>query len=159
MQRSVLFLGILLILSGCSDVDSIESPRKIFNILNNGNLYLEGRWEQAASTATERIIPKDNAIAIFCDRRSGVCIENEALFTLKEKVSFVQAPLLHTEQYSYVITEWSDTTIKAERKTPAADVEIKISLADKSAEKGWRETAARGNDTANPYKAASWALK
>lgn len=159
MRYYILLIGVIILLSGCSNIRDVESPPKIFLILEDGNVYLEGRWKQIGSTSNYKIIPKHNSVSILCDKKSGICTENEALLVTKKDNPITPCPLLYPEQFTYIITEWSDTTIKAERKPPVADVEIRISLIDKSAEKSFRETQVRGADTANPDIVGNWILE
>ncbi|MBI4231619.1 hypothetical protein HY605_00180 [Candidatus Peregrinibacteria bacterium] len=159
MRNWFLFIGITLLLSGCLNTHDVESPSKSFQILEDGNVYLEGRWKQIGSTSSHRIIPKHNSVVILCDKKSGLCTENQALLVTKKDNPVTPSILLYPEQNSYIISEWSNTVIKAERKPRAADVEIRISLVDKSVEKSFRETQARGSDTANPNIVGNWILE
>jgi hypothetical protein len=156
MKTIFLFIGLLFLLSGCSN---IESPAKAFHILDDGNVYLEGRWKEIAETSRYKMIPKHNSISILCDKKAGVCTETQALLVIKKDNPLIPSALLYPEQFTYLVTEWSDATIKAERKPRAADVEIRISLTDKSAEKSYRETKARGADSSNPDVVGNWILR
>ena len=158
MKNFILVISVLL-LSGCFNAREVESPPKAFQILESGDVYLEGRWKQIGSTSSFRIIPKHNSVSILCEKKTGVCTENEALLVTKSDNPITPSDLLYPEEFTYIITEWSDTTIKAERKPPVADVEIRISLIDKSVEKSFRETQARGSDTANPNIVGNWILE
>lgn len=162
MRKTAFLIMPLLLLSGCSNIEDIRSPSKAFQIVDDANVYLEGRWKQVGSTAAGRIIPKHNAVSILCDKKSGTCTENQALLVTRQDNAIISpssCSLLYPEQFTYAITEWSESVIKAERKPRAADVEIRISLTDKSAEKSFRETTARGSDTANPNIVADWILE
>ena len=158
MKNFILVIGAI-VFSGCFNAREIESPPKAFQILENGNVYLEGRWKQIGSTSSFRIIPKHNSASILCDKKSGICTENQALLVTKNDNPITPSALLYPEEFTYIISEWSDTTIKAERKPPVADVEIRISLIDKSVEKSFRETQARGSYTSNPNIVGNWILK
>lgn len=150
---------VLLFLSGCSNITHIESPPKSIQVLDNGNVYLEGRWKRISSETSYKIVPKYNTVYILCDKKSGVCTETEALLMRKEDNPIISNSLLYPQQFTYAITEWSDSVVRAERRPRAADVEIRISLADKSAEKSFRETSARGAESSNPNVSGHWILE
>ena len=87
------------------------------------------------------------------------CKEIESLlFTAKEQ-PVLKANLLYNQEFTYQIIDWSEDTIKAKREPIVADVEITISLKDNFAEKSFRETKARGSDTANPDVYGKWVLE
>jgi hypothetical protein len=152
---SLIFIGTLLM--GRYDLNSIETPRK--SIKKNGNVVLaEGRWKATPGTKPG-IISKINFTSITCDRNNMTCKEIESLvFTPKEQ-PILKNNLLYNQEFTYQIIDWSDDTIKAKRQPPVADVEITISLKDNFAEKSFRETKARGSDTANPDVYGKWVLE
>jgi hypothetical protein len=57
------------------------------------------------------------------------------------------------------VIEWTATTIIAQAELRAADIHLRISLADESAERTSRETAARGAQGANPANVTKWVLQ
>jgi len=66
---------------------------------------------------------------------------------------------LFLQTNDYKVIEWSSTTIVARENAPVADIELRISLADRSAERSSRETKARGSETANPGISRHWVLE
>jgi len=114
MRSCFLFIIVALLLSGCLNARDVESPPKAFQLLEDGNVYLEGKWKQIGSTSSFKIIPKHNAVSIQCDKKSGICTENQALLVTKNDNPITPSNLLYPEQFTYIITEWSDTIIKAE---------------------------------------------
>ena len=157
-MKECVFIICILFLSGCWKDNDIKSLPKNFQILN-GKVYIEGKWKELASTAHYKIIPKYNSVSIICSRETSVCIENQALLITKNDNAIVPYNFLYPEQFTYNVTEWSDTVVKAERNPLVADVEIRISLVDKSVEKSFRETQARGSNSANSNIVGNWILK
>jgi hypothetical protein len=67
--------------------------------------------------------------------------------------------LLYNQAFTYQIIDWTNDIINAKREAPVADIQITISLKDNFAEKSFRETKARGSDTANPNVYGKWILE
>jgi len=57
------------------------------------------------------------------------------------------------------VLEWPQNSIVARAQPRAADVDLRISLVDKTAERTSRETAARGAKGANPTGVHLWRLE
>lgn len=147
----------LMLLFGCSDINSVESPRKSIKKTDN-IISAEGRWKALQGTKPN-IISKINFTSINCDRTSMTCREIESLlFTSKEQPLF-KRNLLYNHEFVYQITDLTEDIVKAKRNPPVADVEIYISLKDNFAEKSFRETKARGSETANPDMYGKWVLE
>jgi len=87
------------------------------------------------------------------------CKEIESLLFTPKEQPILNNNLLYNQEFTYQIIDWSDDTIKAKREPLVADVEITISLKDNFAEKNFRETKARGSDTANPDVYGKWVLE
>ena len=87
------------------------------------------------------------------------CKEIESLvFTPKEQPILKKNALYH-HQFTYEIIDLDNDVIKAKRSAPVANVEITISLKDNFAEKSFRETKARGSETANSDHYGKWVLE
>lgn len=153
---SIIFIAVLLF--GCSDLNDIRSPRKSINKVDEFVLA-EGRWK-ALSGTNARIISKINFTSITCDRNNMTC---------NETISYVYAPKehgrtddnykLYSLDFTYQVTDWTNDIIKAKFNAPVADTEITISLKDNFAEKSYRETKARGEETSNPEIYGKWVLE
>ncbi len=87
------------------------------------------------------------------------CFESEAKVITSEETKVLKESLLTIDRFEYQIIEWSDTLLRAKREAPVADVELRVSFADKSVEKSFRETTARGSETSNPEVFEYWILK
>lgn len=141
---------------GCSDFSKIETPQKSI-VLESGNLYLEGRWKLVGGK--KDIVPRINFVRITCFKSQMICVENQAKLLMPNESNLVENPLLFSDTFEYIITEWSDTILRAERNPPVADIDFRISLTDNSAEKNFRETTARGSKTANSDVFGKWVLE
>jgi hypothetical protein len=148
---------ILILLFGCSDINSIESPRKSIKKMDN-IISAEGRWKALQGTKPN-IISKINFTSITCDRTSMTCKEIESLLFTPKEQPLLKRNLLYNHEFVYQITDLTDDLVKAKRNPPVADVEISISLKDNFAEKSFRETKARGSETANPEMYGKWVLE
>ena len=149
-----------LVLLSCSRIDSIRSPQKTFRIdkVDGTYAYLTGRWRATFQPELVMMIPKVNTVSIECNNREMACTEILAiLFTSAEDK--IVGNVLTTMKNNYQIVEWSDSLIRAEIKAPVADIELRIALVDKSAERSFRETKARGSDTADPTISRHWVLE
>jgi len=158
MRKKIIpFIFIAALLTSCNDLNSIETPRK--SIKKNANyVSAEGRWKAMPGTKPG-IISKINFTSITCDRNKMTCKEIESLLFTPKEQPILKDNLLYNQGFTYQIIDWSDDTIKAKREPPVADVEITISLKDNFAEKSFRETKARGSDTANPDVYGKWVLE
>lgn len=157
MKKITSILFIVLLVIGCSDIDSIKSPRKYINKTEN-IIFTEGRWE-ATSPTKPGIISKINFTSITCDINNMECTEMESLLFTPKEQTFLKESTLYNQIFVYQIIDWSNDTIKAKRETPVADIEIIISLKDNYAEKSFRETKARGSNSANSEVSGKWILK
>jgi len=157
MKKINFLIFAVLLLCGCSDLNSIESPPK--SIIKKDNfVFAEGRWKALPGTKPN-IISKINFTSISCNKNDMSCKEIESiLFTPKEQ-PIIKNNLLYNQEFSYQIIDWSDDIIKAKREAPVADIEITISLKDNFVEKSFRETKARGSETANPDIYGKWILE
>ena len=121
-------------------------------------VFAEGRWKALQGTKPN-IISKINFTHITCNRNNMTCEEIESLvFTPKEQ-PVLKDNLLYSQEFTYQIINWTNDIIKAKRDAPVADIDITISLKDNFAEKSFRETKARGSDTANPSIYGKWVLE
>jgi hypothetical protein len=59
----------------------------------------------------------------------------------------------------YKIVDWSNDIISAKYEAPVADVELRLSLRDKFAERHHRESKARGSKASDPNNYAQWVLE
>ena len=149
-----LFASLLSFLPACSK-DEIRSPNKRIQLYDN-LVIVEGRWKQTASSGGKKLA-RINSAYVICNKLSMTCEENTAVLVTPQDDP--PANLLYIINITYKINEWSDGIIKASHAAPVADFELKISLRDKFAERSFRETKARGSETANPNVFAHWVLE
>lgn len=155
-KGKIISLIILLYLfTGCSNINDVQCLKKIFTVLSKDQVYLEGSWKLITTPTKSRKIPKINSTKILCNRQLMVCTEWSA--HLESNV--LVYPYLYPDETEYRIIEWSETKIKAESEARAVDVELVISIPEKSAEKTMRETTARGAIGAEPEKVQHWILE
>lgn len=115
-------------------------------------VYMRGTWGASQGKLTPSISPI-NTVEIECDKGRRIC--RETLAVLENTVR--GEALLMALGEDYEIFEWSGTTVRAMRKTRAADIELHISIEHKTAERIARETAARGAQGASPVP-ERWSL-
>jgi len=75
------------------------------------------------------------------------------------KKGTLEAKKLFIDETDYKIVDWSDEIILAKYAAPVADFEIRIFIKAGLAIRNWRETKARGNQTADPNIYAEWILE
>jgi hypothetical protein len=157
--RFFLVLIVTAFLIGCfeSSIDDIRSPTK--RIKKDGDVvFVEGRWKEPSRTRPG-IISRINFTSITCDRKDMKYREAESLLFTPREQPVLKHSQLYNQEFTYQVIHWADETIKAKREALVADIEITISLKDNCAEKGFRETKARGSDTANPDVFGKWVLE
>ena len=158
MQKKIISLTfIAVLLFGCSDLNSIVAPTKRVN--KNGDIVsVGGRWKAMAETKY-KLISKINSTSITCDHSDMTCREIAAfVFTPKEQ-PLLKNNSLYSQESSYPIIDWTDVIIKAKKETPVVDIELTISLKDKSAEKSFIQPKAGGNEPANLDAYGKWVLE
>jgi hypothetical protein len=91
-------------------------------------------------------VPHVNSVRIECDRAARICNEYVAKFIQKsdDPIGAVERPSLLLMKEQFRVIEWTDTTISGRAEPRAADIDLRISLADRTAERTSRETASRG---------------
>lgn len=157
-QLSLAFL--LLLAASCSRSEAVRSPSKRIYVDEQTGSYVsfEGRW-RATSQPGFAVISGVNTTSGNCTKKTMTCSEIIALlFSTADKTpDGVSRLFLQTNDYK--IIEWSLTRIVAREEAPVADIELRISLVDGSAERNSRETKARGSETANPNISRHWILE
>lgn len=158
MSKYWFLLIACIFLPACSQ--QIKSYRKIIAVDKETNSWarVEGRWEFISENKENNSLPATNAVLIDCDKSSGVCRETIAALYRENKAKLPYSVLGVIPQ-DYRIVEWSESLIQAEAKPRAADIEIRISLVNNSAERSARETGERGAKGANPDNVEHWVLK
>jgi hypothetical protein len=121
---------------------------------------VQGTWHRISKRATVEV-PRVNSVRIECDRTGRVCNEYVAKFIQKADapIEIVERPNLFLMKEQFRVIEWTATTITARAEPRAADIHLRISLADESAERTSRETTARGAQGANPANVTKWVLQ
>lgn len=154
----IVSLSILFLLSACSESDKINSPRKVVFVDETGQYVIfEGRWRILSETGSTKI-PKINTVKCICFRQTMTCNEiTSKLFLPHDKNPHIRNILYH-DTFDFKIIEWTPKLIHAKREAPVADIELRISLSDKSVEKSFRETKARGSETADANIQGHWVL-
>ena len=144
----VLFLaGILVFLSGSSGRLVVRSDYK--NVTgDSGFVQVEGGW-RIASDPKHDILTQINSVQIVCDKAKGTCTEIIALlYTARDEwaKSILSDNFLTALTQEYQVLDWSESAIVAIAPPPprAADIELRISIEHKTAERIFQETEARG---------------
>lgn len=157
MKKIISIIFIAFLLFGCSDLNDIRSPRKSIKKVDEFVLA-EGRWK-ALSGTNARIISRINFTSITCDLKNKACSEIISLVQNPKENNLYTKPVLYSIKITYQITDWTNDIIIAKWDAPVADVELKISLKDSFAERSYRETKARGDETSNPKVYGKWVLE
>jgi len=139
---------ILTLSSGCNrPLNEVRRNPRLFTHAKTDSgewLGLEGHWRSPSDRYSIEL-PRINSVAVDCLRKRMVCVEHLAkLIQPGEDGGLVTHPTLFAFGNEYRIVEWSDSTLIARYEPRAADIELRVSFADKTAERTYRETSARG---------------
>ena len=141
----------------CSRAEDISSPIKDIRPIDN-YVLLQGRWKKTTKTNYHKL-SRINSTYITCNKKSMTCKENTAVLVTPEDEPGLKLRTLYVVSLTYQIVDWSADIINAKHKGPVADFEIRISIRDNFAERSFRETKARGSETANPNVYEHWILE
>lgn len=139
MKKLIYLFGLVMLISACDSIDTIQSLGKNITVLSPTQIYASGRWKNISRNTRDATEAKINTVDLMCYKNSMVCVENRAGIYRR---FYPSSLLMYTEEHK--ITEWSDTIIKAESHTRAYDTNIRLSIPDNTVEKTCRETSARG---------------
>jgi hypothetical protein len=153
---------ILTLISGCNRplTEVRRNPRLFTHAQTDAGewLGLEGHWWSPSDRYSIEL-PRINSVAVNCWRKRMVCVEHLAkLIEPGELGGLVAHPTLFAFGNEYRIVEWSDSTLIARFEPRAANIELRVSFADKTAERTYRETSARGATGISP-EARQWILE
>ena len=161
MRVATLIAGAALLLVVSARGAEVTTDRKHFVLSNDRrHVVVQGAWHRISQRATVEV-PRVNSVRIECDRTAGICNEYVAKFIQKadDPIEAVEQPHLFLMKEQFRVIEWTATTITARAQPRAADIHLSISLADESAERTSRETAARGAQGTNPANVTKWVLQ
>jgi len=97
-----------------------------------------------------------NTVSVMCGRDTAQCEEIIAvMYAADDKVP---RPSLDIVRLTYSVLEWTDQVVRAHSPAPIGDFEMRISIADQTAERSFRETKGRGSTTADPMIVRNWVL-
>jgi hypothetical protein len=134
--------------------------QKSIDVMDGGRYVIaEGRWRRISARPSINA-PTINTVRVEYDRARRVCEELMAkvLQTGDDPLKKVDAGYLFVDQTTFRVLEWSSTLIVVRAEPPAIDIDLRISLADKSAERTLRETGARGAQGADSSCVDQWVL-
>lgn len=130
-----------------------------FDVAPSGHeVVLNGKWQ----TTFERVsaeVPRVNSVRIECYRASAICVEFLARMVERVNDPILDRPFLFANVQRYSVIEWTESHIVARAEPRAADVELRIAMLDKTAERTSRETSVRGATSANPTLVDHWVLR
>ena len=151
---NVLFIFVAM---ACSQPEEIQSPWRKINFEQNYVMF-EGRWRSIAQTSSKKLT-KLNTVSAECYRETKTCQEHIARLYGKGEWAPYSGGYLSVTTLEFRVIEWSKARIVARHEAPGADCEIRVSLSDRSVERSFHETKARGSDTAETKIAGQWVLE
>jgi hypothetical protein len=124
------------------------------------SVTVHGTWHRIADRPTIGV-PRVNSVRIECDRTAGVCNEYVAKFIQKsdDPTGTVERAHLFLMKEQFRVIEWTGTTVTARAEPRAADIDLRISFADHSAERTSRETESRGAKVAHSQNVIHWVVR
>ncbi len=154
-------MGSILLLAVSVGGDQITTEQKNFLVSGDGRyVLLQGSWRRTSQRPSVEV-PYVNSVRIECDRTARLCNEYVAKFVQKtdDPDGAVERPSLFLMKEQFRVIEWTRTSIAARAEPRAADIDLRISLTDRTAERSSRETASRGAQGANPQNVTQWVLQ
>jgi hypothetical protein len=161
-MRIVILTAVLILLIPASvrGEEIATNPKDFFVFDDGGSVVLQGTWRRTSQRPTIEV-PQVNSVRIECYRAARICNEYAAKFIQKsdDPLGAVDRPRLYMMKEQFRVIEWTGTTITARAEPRAADIYLRISLIDRTAERSSRETATRGAQGANPQNVTQWVLR
>jgi hypothetical protein len=161
MRIATLSAGAALLFVVSARGAEITTDQKQFVVSSDRrHVMVQGSWRRISQRATVEV-PRVNSVRIECDRTAGVCNEYVAKFIQKtdDPSGTMERPYLFLMKEQFRVVEWTGTTITARAEPRAADIDLRISLADRSVERTSRETGSRGAQGAKPENVSQWVLR
>lgn len=154
--RRMALVVILTAMGGCAGQVEVDPPLKWFHIDGASSLVsFHGQWRPTAK-AGGLMNWAANAVSVRCDHGSARCEEVLALLYAPDE-RFPHHSL-DVVLLTYIVSEWTDSIIRADSIAQAGDFALRISLADKVAERSFRETKGHGAENADPSIVRNWVL-
>lgn len=135
-------------LNACNDYRP-RIDKKTFTSMKDSLLF-SGRWKQTDSVKSTSHMAEINTLTVSCSKIELTCEEWIAN-------AFPEWLYLHREVYT--VMEWDDLRVLARSEAPVADIELRISLVDKSVERTFRGTNARRVDKTDIDGLEQWVLE
>jgi hypothetical protein len=106
-------------------------------------------------------LPTANSVQVICARDTQKCTESLALLYTPGDPSMPSNGGSHLAVLTqeYAVVEWTDTAVTARAEPRAADLEIRVSLLDHSAERVARDTSARGASVSEAGNVEHWVFE
>jgi hypothetical protein len=161
MRIDTLTAGAVLLLVVSARGAEITTDQKQFVVSNDRrHAMVQGTWRRTSERVTVEV-PRVNSVRIECNRTAEVCNEYIAKFIQKtdDPAGTMERPYLFLMKEQFHVIAWTGTTITARAEPRAANIEIRISLADRSAERTSRETGTRDEQGANSQNVTQWVLQ
>jgi hypothetical protein len=141
--------------------EEVRTNPKLFQVAQSGEVVIiEGTWRNVTGGPSVEV-PRANSVRLECRRSLMTCIEHIAklIQPSDDSSGFVKQPTLFVMKEEFRVLEWSQTALVARAQPRAADMDLRISLVDRTAQRTSRETAARGAEGANPTAIHLWRLE
>lgn len=152
----VFFFVLFAAIGGCmGHVEMDPSPKWFVVDDASSSVSFHGQWRPTAQAGVVMNWAA-NTVDVRCDQASARC--EEALALLYAPGGPFPRHGLDVVRLTYNVSEWTNSLIRAESAGPAGDFELRISLANKVAERSFRETKGRGSETADPSIVRNWVL-
>lgn len=172
----VVLAGLLVAVLGCREsrpgaspdwLGQVELPKKMFLPERSGDLTIRGHFRQMKRVpkVTGPEFPQVNTVRITCSKVRHICElwwvglfgpsnsvtafkQNIDRNLLEDAPRILIGPVNGPIEFSVI--SWLDGNISARFEPRSADVDLLISVEQQLVSLNYRETKARGNETANP---------
>ncbi|HSW63493.1 MAG TPA: hypothetical protein VLH56_09320 [Dissulfurispiraceae bacterium] len=158
MKYTLSALSCLVVLfAACApEAPKVAMPQKKMTI-TDASVQATGHWK-AVTKPKEPVlqaVPQINAVDLRCYREDMICIETLASLYQKSDGNPEDLPSLFPHRFVYKIVKWDESGLLAKSETSVANVELKVSLSDKTASRAMVDSRGAATQTL----AWSWVLE
>lgn len=138
------------------ETPKVVMPEKKMAI-TDASVQATGHWKAVTKPKEVALqaVPQINAVDLRCYRDDMICVETLASLYQKSDGNPDDRPSLYPHRFVYKITKWDEAGLQAKSETSVANVELKISVSDKTASRAMINAKGAANQTL----AWSWVLE
>lgn len=140
---------LVVLFTACTpEAPKVALPEKKMTI-TDASVQAIGHWKAVTKPkeAALQAVPQINAVDFRCYREDMVCVETLASLYQKSDGNPEARPSLFPHRFVYKIVKWDASGLQAKSETSVADVELKVSLSDKTVSRAMVDSRGSANQT------------